>query len=135
MGVAATNMLRNPDAVTNRPIYISPFRELTQNMILRALEEVLDTKFVVDHIDVRKINENARIALERGDMAKAMKGLTIGSQFYEGDSGNDFRHLVENETIGVEFMSVENAVRDVIARYGNDSKVVEGMFRVEACEL
>jgi hypothetical protein len=30
---------------------------------------------------------------------------------------------------------VEDAVRDAIARYGEDCKVVEGMFRVEPCEI
>jgi hypothetical protein len=135
MGLAAANMLRNPESVTNRPIYISPFRELSQNLILNTLENVLGTKFAIENVDVKKINEHARIALERGEFAKAMKGLAVSNQFYEGDSGNDFRKLVENETVGVETMSVEDAVRDTIARYGEDCKVVEGMFRVEPCEI
>jgi hypothetical protein len=135
MGLAGANMLRNPDTVTNRAIYISPFTGLTQNVLLKTLEDVLDTKFKVDHIDVVKINKHAKIALERGEAAKAMKGLNISNQFYEEDSGNDFRHLVENETVGVELTSVEDAVKDVIARYGDKPKIVEGMFKVEACEI
>jgi hypothetical protein len=135
MGLAAANMLRNPESVMNRPIYISPFPKLTQNIILETLESVLGTKFTIENVDVAKINKHARIALERGEVAKAMKGLAISNQFYEEDSGNDFRELVENETVGVETMSVENAVKDTIARYGEDCKVVEGMFRVEPCEI
>jgi hypothetical protein len=135
MGLAVANMLRNPEPVMNRPIYISPFPELTQNILMTTLENVLGAKFDVEHVDVKKINEHARIALERGEEAKAMKGLAISNQFYEGDSGNDFRELVENGTVGVETISVEDAVRDTIARYGEDCKIVESMFRVEPCEI
>jgi hypothetical protein len=135
MGLAAANMLRYPEPVKNRPIYISPFRKLTQNILLETLEDVLGTKFTIENVDVAKINKNARIALERGEVAKAMKGLAISNQFYEDDSGNDFRELLENGTVGVEVMSVEDAVRDTIMRYGENCKVVEGMFRVEPCEI
>lgn len=135
MGVAAANMLRKPAAVANRPIHICPFRKLTQNHILATLESVLGTKFTVEKVDVKKINEHARIALDRGEAGKAMKGLAVSNQFYEGDSGNDFSELVENNTVGVEMMTVEDAIKDVIARYGEDSKVVEAMFKVEPCEV
>ncbi|OAL51678.1 NAD(P)-binding protein [Pyrenochaeta sp. DS3sAY3a] len=137
IALAAANMLRNPAPVVNRPIYICPFPrgQLTQNIILNNLEAVLDTKFDVQQIDVAKINRNARIALERGEAGKAMKGLTISNQFYEEDSGNDFSDLVENEVVGVPLTTVEEEVRAAIARYGDDSKVVDGMFKVEACEI
>lgn len=135
MGVAAANMLQNPAAIANRPIHICPFSNLTQNQILNTLESVLGTKFTVEKVDVKKINEHARIALDRGEAGKAMKGLAVSNQFYEEDSGNDFSALVENETVGVEMMTAEDAIKDVLARYGEDSKVVEAMFRVEACEI
>jgi hypothetical protein len=135
IGLAAANMLRNPKPIINRPIYICPFHQLTQNLILSTLEEVLGTKFAVENVDVQKINKHARIALERGEAANAMKGLAVSNQFYEGDCGNDFRHIVENKTVGVEMTSVEDAVRDAIERYGEESKVVEALFRVEAYEI
>ena len=130
-------MLRNPEPIASRPVYICPFStgQLTQNTLLTTLEAVLNTKFTTEHVDVKKINEHARIALERGEAAKAMKGLGLSNQFYEGDSGNDFSTLVENELVGVKMVSVEDAVRDVIERYGRDCKVVETMFRIEACEI
>lgn len=135
MALAAANMLRNPDPIANRPIYICPFHKLSQNMLLATVEDVLETKFTIEHVDVEKINKHSRIALERGEAAKAMKGFAVSNQFYEGDSGNDFHDLVENEVVGVEMMSVEDAVRDVIKRYGKDVKVVESMYNVEACEI
>jgi hypothetical protein len=128
-------MLLNPDSVINRPILICPFSELNQTMLLKALEDVLSTKFTVENIDVKKINDNARIALERGEFAKAMRSLTISYQYYEGDTANDLRHLAENELVGVKMTTVEDAVRNTIAHYGKDVKVVEGMFRVEPCEI
>ncbi|KAH7410124.1 hypothetical protein DE146DRAFT_339525 [Phaeosphaeria sp. MPI-PUGE-AT-0046c] len=135
MGFAAANMLQNPAVIANRPIHIFPFNNLTQNLILTTLESVLGSKFTVEIVNVKKINEHARIALERGEAGKAMKGLAVSNQFYEEDSGNDFRALVENETVGVEMMTVEDAIKDVIARYGEDSKVVEAMFKIDACEI
>lgn len=134
---AAANMLRNPEAVANRPIYICPFAKgtLTQRSLLTALEHVLDSEFAVEEVNVAQINTNAKIALESGEAGKAMKGLTVSNQFYEEDSGNDFSHLIENDLVGVDLMTVEEAVRDAIASWGKDCPVVETMYRVEACEV
>ncbi|KAF1357574.1 isoflavone reductase family protein [Lizonia empirigonia] len=133
---AAGNMLRSPEAVANRPIYICPFAkgELTQRSLLAALQKVLDTEFAVDTVDLAKINKNARLALEKGEPGKA-KGLTVSNQFYEEDCGNDFSHLIENNVVGVEMMSVEEAVKEAITKWGEDCPIVEAMFKVEACEI
>lgn len=135
MALAAANMLRNPLPILNRPIYISPVSNLTQSSLLSAVESVLGTKFTVEHVDIEKINRHARIALDRGELAKAMKGLTIGGQFYEGDSGNDLSTLAENETVGVHSVSIEDAVRQAIEKWGVEGPIVETMFLVEACEI
>ncbi|KAF3011041.1 hypothetical protein E8E13_011040 [Curvularia kusanoi] len=134
---AAVSMLEAPTAVTNRPIYICPFTkgELTQRTLLAALEKVLDATFSVEEVDVARINKHAKIALERGEAGRAMKGLAVSYQFFEDDSGNDFSHLVTNDLVNVEMMGVEDAVRDAVAALGQDSPIVEGMFRVEACEI
>ena len=137
MALAAANMLRNPEPIINRPIYICPFPkgQLTQNRLFDTLESVMSTKFTREVVDVKRINENARIALGRGEAAKAMKGLAVTNQFYEGDSGNDFSHLVENEIVGVEITQVEDAVKAAVTTYGQDCPVVESFFRVEPCEI
>ncbi|KAJ4290209.1 hypothetical protein N0V90_010424 [Kalmusia sp. IMI 367209] len=137
IGLAAANMLRNPSAVTNRAVHICPFATgtLTQNTILAALEGVLSTTFSITNVDVAKINQNARIALDRGEIAKAMRGLTISNQFYEGDSGNNLEELTENELVGVGNTSVKEAVRDAIQRYGEDCAIVDSMYRVDPCEV
>ncbi|KAE8837922.1 hypothetical protein PTNB73_04070 [Pyrenophora teres f. teres] len=146
IALAAANMLRNPQPILNRPIYVYPFINAepkpTQNALLHALESVVDAKFTVEHIDVAKIDRNAMIILGRekegqvvagGQRGNALKGLNISNQFYEAVRANDFTQLVENETVGVQDMTVEEAVRDAVERYGRDCKVVEGMFRVDAC--
>lgn len=137
MAKAAANMLHNPAAVANAGIFICPFASgaLTQNKLLCALESVLGAKFSVTHVDVATINQNARIALERGELAKAMRGLTISNQFYEEDCGNCLEGMTANELVGVEEMSVEEAVRQAVERYGADSQAVESLFKVEACEV
>lgn len=137
MSEAAVNMLQDPNAVANRPIYICPFvkGELTQRSLLTALRKVLDATFDVEEVNVAEINKNARIALAKGEAGKAMKGLAVSNQFFEEDSGNDFSHLIENDLVGVKMMDVEDAVRDAVARWGRDSPVVYSMFKVEACEV
>ncbi|KAJ4356798.1 uncharacterized protein N0V89_004835 [Didymosphaeria variabile] len=137
IAVAAAAIIRNPSATANRGVFICPFAPgtLTQNSLLAALETVLELQFSVTHVDVATINKNAKIALGRGEVGKAMRGFTISNQFYEEDCGNNLEGLTENELLGVEEMNVEEAVRDAIERYGTDVSVVESMFRVEPCDV
>jgi hypothetical protein len=105
--------------------------------LLDAVEEGVREKFEVETVDVERINRNARFVLENGvkeQMGLAMKGLTVSGQFYE-EEGNDWSDLVTNEVVGVEEVGVEEAVRDVLEKFGTEGEVVEGMFRVEACEV
>lgn len=149
---AAANMLRNPLPILNRAIHICPFVErpgeksrITQRVLLQTLEKLLDQKFSVENVDVEVIWKRAMDVLEKyrlgqpggEQMALAVKGLAVSNQFFEeeGEDGDAFNSLVENEVVGVEVMSVEEAVRQAVERYGRDCKVVEGMFRVEACEI
>ncbi|KAI4694620.1 hypothetical protein J4E81_006218 [Alternaria sp. BMP 2799] len=152
MGLAAGNMLRSPDAILNRPVLldpISPPSTVTQHTLLRTLEKALDTTFTISHVDVDKIHRNALVVLEKwkeggeqeeekAQMGKAMKGLGVCNQFYEGDDeghAEDLERTVQNELVGVETMQLEDAVRDALERYGQDCQVVQGMYNVEACEL
>lgn len=150
VSLAAGNMLRNPLPILNRPILICPFpsaSDLTQNTLLRTLEKLLDTAFSVEHVDMDKIHRNALIVLEKwkeggeqeegkAQMGKAMKGLAVCHQFYEGDDdANHIGQTVQNEIVGVKAMQVEDAVRDALEHYGKECQVVQGMFNVEACEI
>ncbi|KAI4953196.1 hypothetical protein J4E86_006737 [Alternaria arbusti] len=152
MGLAAGNMLRNLDPIRNRPVLldpITPSSTVTQNTLLRTLEKALDTTFTVSHVDVSKIHRNALVVLEKwkecgeqgegkAQMGKAMRGLGVCNQFYEGDDeghAEDSERTVQNELVGVEIMQLEDAVRDALERYGENCQVVQGMYNVEACEL
>ncbi|KAI4674430.1 uncharacterized protein J4E88_008164 [Alternaria novae-zelandiae] len=152
MGLAAGNMLRSPDPILNRPVLLDPIvpsSNVTQHTLLRTLEKALDTTFTISHVDVDKIHRNALIVLKKwkeggeqeegkAQMGKAMKGLGVCNQFYEGDDeghAEDLERTVQNELVGVETMQLEDAVRDALERYGQDCQVVEGMYNVEACEL
>ncbi|KAF9736901.1 hypothetical protein PMIN04_000579 [Paraphaeosphaeria minitans] len=137
IAVAAANILRNPSPALNRGIFICPFApgSLNQNTLLAALETTLEAKFTVTHVDVRAINRAAKAALARGDEKKAMRGFAMSNQFYVGDCGNNFEGMTENEMCGVEEVSVQEAVREAVGRYGVDGGVVESMFRVEAEEI
>lgn len=137
MAKAALRMIERNEEVRNRGLFVCPFAPgaLTQNSLLAALESVVGEKFEVTKVDVAAINKNAKISLEKGEFKKAMRGFAITNQFYEGDSGNCLEGLTENELLGVEEMSVEEAVRQAIEIYGTDSQVVESMFKVEAADV
>lgn len=74
-------MLRNPDPIINRAVFISGVKTVTQNAILGALEAEAGEKFTVEHVDVKEIKKEAREALERGVLAKAVRGMAINSNF------------------------------------------------------
>lgn len=144
----------------NKGVLVSGVHGLSQNAILAALEDMYssptstststssssstsggnvtektDKVFEVTPVDIAKINANARTALSRGEAGKAMKGLAVSAQFYEGDQGGDFTAKCDNDAVGVRSVSVETAIRDAIAAYGEDCAIVEGMYCIEPCEV
>lgn len=136
---AAVEMLAMyPDEqVVNRAVFIRGVKNLTQQRLLDVVEKVVGEKFDVEKVDVDRICRNARVMFEKGvkeQMGLAFKGLTVSGQFFEGE-GNDWSDLVTNEVVGVTEVSVEEAVRSVLEEFGTQGDVVEGMFKVEACEV
>ncbi|KAL0258561.1 hypothetical protein SLS55_006058 [Diplodia seriata] len=115
IAAALLNMLRAPDAVKNRAVFVCGVRGLTQNALLEALEAEVGGKFDVERVDVRKMKADALELLERGEVKAAMRGLTLSGQFNEEGSAADFWHLVENELVGVEPVWVREAVRMTLA--------------------
>jgi hypothetical protein len=85
-------MLRNPDPIINRTVFTSGVKDVTQNAILEALEAETGEKFTVEHVDVEEIKEEAEEALERCELAKAIRGMTVNSDFNEEDCGEFLGH-------------------------------------------
>ena len=73
MGSAVANMLRNSDSIINRVVFISGVNGVTQNAILEALEAETREKFTVEYVDVKEIKKEVEEALERGELAKAVR--------------------------------------------------------------
>ena len=121
---AAITMLRQPDPILNRAIFISGVLDLTQNAILAALEDISNNNrprkkiYEVEHVDLKPIKEHALAALARGDYRQATMGLTLNSNFNEQDSAANFWHRVENELLGVQPVSVSEAIRRAFKDYG-----------------
>lgn len=86
----AATMLRNPEAILNRPIFICGVRNITQNNILAALEAELGDDFEAEYVNVKKIKEEAIKALKRDNSRQALRGLTLNSQSNEEDGYADF---------------------------------------------
>ena len=111
-------MLKTPNPVLNRPIFICGVLNITQNNILAALEAEIGVDFHVEHVDVKRIKQDALESLERGEGRRANRGLALNSQFNEEDGWADFSAKVENELVGVEAVDVRDAVREFLTVYG-----------------
>jgi hypothetical protein len=108
-------MLHVPELVLNRSILIAGVKDVSQNNILAALESVTGERFTVEHIDIQPLKEMALKMLSEGKNREAMPGLTINSNFNEADSQANFWDKAENELLGVQAVSVQEAVRELIA--------------------
>lgn len=118
-------MLRNPDTILNRPVFISGVRDLTQNAILAALEAEIGSKFEIDHIDLKQIKRDALAALANGEYRQATRGLTLNSNFNEEESKANFWDIVENDVVGVQAVTVQDAVRTAMAAEGSKWPITE----------
>jgi hypothetical protein len=107
-------MLRNPEVIKNRAVFISGVRDLTQNAILAALEAETGDKFEVEHVDLKPIKAMALEALAKGDYRQAMFGLTLNSVFNEEGSAANFWNKVENDLVGVRAVTVQEAVKSAL---------------------
>ena len=115
--------LRNPDPIINRAVFISGVKGVTQNVIFDALQAETGERFTVEHVDMKKIKKEAEEALERSELAKAVKGMTINSNFNEEDGMANFWDMVENDWLGVNLASVREAVKDAMEKLGKDEGV------------
>ncbi|KAI9774515.1 MAG: hypothetical protein M1840_002762 [Geoglossum simile] len=114
---AMVNMLNSPDEVLDRPTFILGVNNLTQNTLLAALEAEIG-EFEKEYVDVVPIKEEAVALLERGELRRAMRGLTIDAQFGGKGERVGFAGMVENRLVGVEAVGVEKAVRMAFEEYG-----------------
>jgi hypothetical protein len=115
---AAVNMLRTPDAILNRAIFICGVKDVTQNAILEALELETGTKFEVANVDVKQLKAEAFKKMAEGNTRGAMRGLILNSNFNEEDSKANFWDKVENDLVGVQVVSVRAAVKAAMKAYG-----------------
>lgn len=125
------------ERAVNKAVFIRGVEGLTQKRLLEAVEKAVGEKFEVERVDLERINRNAKFVLENNvkeQMGLAIKGLTVSGQFFE-EEGNDWSGLVTNEIVGVKEVRVREAVREVLEKFGMEGEVVEGMFRIEACEV
>ena len=107
---------------------------MTQNALLKALEVELGAKFSVEHVDIAKIKAQSARALERGDIGKAMRGLTLSSVFNDEDGGSDLWDLEENTLVGVKPVTVGEAVKETFQIWGANVQPVQAFLSVQVEE-
>jgi len=118
IALAVVKMLLNPLPILNRAILICGVKGVTQNAILAALEAELGEKFQVEYVDVNKIRDEAYAALAKGEYKQATRGLTINAQFNEEEGAASAWGKVDNKLMGVEPVTVREAVREAMMIWG-----------------
>ncbi|OJD33525.1 isoflavone reductase family protein [Diplodia corticola] len=114
IAAALLNMLLHPSRIANKAVFICGVKGVTQNALLAALEAELGESFDVERVDIKKMKAEALELLEKGEVKKAMRGLTLSGQFNEEGSAANFWDKVENELVGVEPVGVREAVRQTL---------------------
>ncbi|KAL8692389.1 MAG: hypothetical protein Q9218_002579 [Villophora microphyllina] len=102
--------------ILNKAVFICGVNDVTQNSILAALEAETGSQFRTKHIGIEEIRQQAAEALERSDWKAATRAMTITGQFDEENSAANFWHLVDNTAVGVEPVTVRQAVKAVIEK-------------------
>jgi len=115
---AMVNMLKSPEVVINRPIFILGVNDLTQNTLLAALETETGRPFKREYVDVVRLKEESMTLLGQGKLKQAMRGLTIDAQFGGEGERVGFSGKVENELVGVQAVGVGEAVKGAFEAYG-----------------
>ncbi|OCK85617.1 hypothetical protein K432DRAFT_400118 [Lepidopterella palustris CBS 459.81] len=115
-------MLLNPVPILNHSIFVSGVHDLTQNAILHTLEAKIGEKFGTEFVHTKAVKREAEEALE-GRLGRAVSGLMIVSNFGESESEADFWDRHENALVGVEGVSVREAVRGVLEGMGEGLKL------------
>lgn len=118
-------MLRNPDKILICAIFISGARDLTQNAILAALEVETGDKFKTEPVDLKPIRENALAALAKGDYHQVNGGLALNANFNEKERAVNFWHMVENDLVVIQAVTIEAAVRAAMALERNNWLMTE----------
>ncbi|KAL8707179.1 MAG: hypothetical protein Q9220_007746 [cf. Caloplaca sp. 1 TL-2023] len=100
--------------IVNRAIYICGVVDVTQNNILEALQAETGSRFEVQYMDIKKIKQEAMDALSKCEWKAATRGLTLAAQFDEEDSAANFWDMVDNAAVGLNPLTVREAVHATI---------------------
>lgn len=114
IGLAVARLLKKPEHVKNRFIYIYSTRT-TQNEILKVFEAVTGKKWDVEHVKFDDEVVAGQELLKQGNRAGILP--LILSHFLRENVGADFTKDVEadNDILGLPTENVEDIVREVLA--------------------
>lgn len=113
IGLAIARLLRKPEEVKNKFIYIYSV-STTQNEILAALESASDTKWDVSHVNMADEVMAGRETLAQGNRAGVVP--LILSYFFQEGMGADYERdvVAANNILELPTESVTAIVRDVL---------------------
>ena len=113
IGLAVARLLRKPEDVKNRFIYIYSVRT-TQNEILAAMEALTGSKWSVEHLEWEKEISAGRKLLEGGNRAGIVP--LILSYFFREGKGADYVNDVQadNALLGLPTEDLKEIVRGVV---------------------
>ena len=114
LGKAVVAILRHPELTMNQRICLSDVT-FTQLEILALLEKYTDRQWTINHASTQDTLRQAEVEWKKGNLKDGYFAF-IRALAYGGTGSCNFGHKAKNKELGLECVSLEQVVKDVVQR-------------------
>ncbi|CAF1183143.1 unnamed protein product [Rotaria magnacalcarata] len=114
LGKTIVAILHQPQLTLNKRIYIAD-ATFTQQDILALFEKYTNVKWAVKHATTEETLKNAEEAWANGNILNGYIGFILGLA-YSGKGACDFEDKINNQDLGLERVSLEQAIKEAVQR-------------------
>lgn len=114
IGKAVVAVIRHPELTLNKRIYIADVT-FTQQEALALFEKYTGAQWTVKHKSTENVHKEAVEYYAKGDLANAIPAYIMGAVYGE-QSASNFQGKTSNKTLGLETISLEQAVKEAVER-------------------
>jgi uncharacterized protein YbjT (DUF2867 family) len=120
IGKAVVAVIRHPELTLNKRIYIAD-ATFTQQEALALFEKYSGTKWTVKHISTDDSYKQGVESFSKGDFLNGVRAYIMGV-IYNGQGSSNFQGKTSNKALGLETISLEQAVKEAIDRSKDNTK-------------
>ena len=114
VGLAVKQTLLKPAETANKTLFISSFN-ISQNEVVKALENLQGVKYKIEHMDPEEGKAKAQQALANGDIMNGFMGMVRYISYVPG-YGNDYGAYAEsaNDMLELPKETVEDTLKTIV---------------------